>query len=86
MFVVMKCSQYGNGVRMHVILLHGEPLEQVDCFKYLRSHVAADGRCEKDVVHKMKEGYRAWGALKSVQDKSKVFYGQELPSGESTTT
>ena len=27
---VMRCSRYGNGVRMHVIL-NGEPLEEVDC-------------------------------------------------------
>ena len=27
--------------RMHVIL-YGEPLEEVDCFKYLGSQVAAD--------------------------------------------
>ena len=38
---VMSCSRYGNGDRMHVIL-NGEPLEEVDCFKYLRSHVVAD--------------------------------------------
>ena len=36
-------------------------------FKYLGSQVAADGGCERDVVHRMNEGYRAWGALKSVQ-------------------
>ena len=48
---------------MHVIL-NGEPLEEVDCFKYLGSQVAADGGCERDVVHRMNEGYRAWGALK----------------------
>ena len=36
------------------------------CFKYLGSQVAADEGCERDVVHKMNEGYRAWGALKSV--------------------
>ena len=41
---------------------NGEPLEDVDCFKYL----AADGLCENDVVHRMNEGYRARGALKSV--------------------
>ena len=29
---VMRCSRYGNGGRMHVIL-NGEPLEEVDCFK-----------------------------------------------------
>ena len=31
---VMRCSRYGNGDRIHVIL-NGEPLEEVDCFKYL---------------------------------------------------
>ena len=62
---VMRCSRYGNGDRMHVIL-NGEPLEKVDCFKYLGSQVAGDGGCERDVVHRMNEGYRAWGALKSV--------------------
>ena len=28
--------------------------------------VAADGECERDVVHRMNERYRAWGVLKSV--------------------
>ena len=28
---VMRCSRYGNGDQMHVIL-NGEPLEEVDCF------------------------------------------------------
>ena len=41
---VMGCSRYGNGDRMHVIL-NGEPLEEVDLFKYLGSQVAADGGC-----------------------------------------
>ena len=62
---VMRCSRYGNGDRIHVIL-NGEPLEEVDCFKYLGSKVAAHGGCERDVVHRMNEGYRAWGALKTV--------------------
>ena len=39
---VMGCSRYGNGDRMHVIL-NGKTLEEVDCFKYLGSQVAADG-------------------------------------------
>ena len=60
----MTCSRYGNGDRMHVIL-NGEPLEEVDCFKYLGSQVAGDGGCEMDVVHRMNEEYRAWGELKS---------------------
>ena len=55
---VMRCSRYGNEDRMHVIL-NGKPLEKVDCFKYLGSQVAADGGCERDVVHRMNEGYRA---------------------------
>ena len=28
--------------------------------------MAADGGCERDVVHRMNEEYRAWGGLKSV--------------------
>ena len=45
---------------------NGEPLEEVDCFRYLGSQVAVDGGCERDVVHRMNEGYKACGALKSV--------------------
>ena len=48
---------------MHMIL-NGEPLEEMDCVKYLGSQVAADVKW--DVVHRMNEGYRALGALKSV--------------------
>ena len=39
---VMRCSRYGNGGRTYVIV-NGEPLEEVDCFNYLGSQVAADG-------------------------------------------
>ena len=46
--------------------LNGEPLEEVDCCKYLGSQVAAEGGHVRDVVHRMNEGYRAWGVLKSV--------------------
>ena len=48
------------------MILNDEPLEEVDCFKDLGSQVAADGGCERDVVHRMNEVYRAWGWLKSV--------------------
>ena len=61
---VMRCSRYGNGGRMRVIL-NGVPLEEVDCFKYLGSQVAADRGFERDVVHRINEQYRARGALKS---------------------
>ena len=47
---VMRCSRYGNRDRMHVIV-NGGPLEEVDCFKYLGSQVAADGGCKGDEVH-----------------------------------
>ena len=50
---------------MHVIL-NCEPLEEVDCFKFLGSQVAAGPGCERNVVFRMNEGYRAWGVLKSV--------------------
>ena len=48
------------------MILNGEPLEEVDCFKYLWSQVAADGACERDVVHRINQGYIAWGVLNSV--------------------
>ena len=51
---VMRCSRYGKGGQMHVILSL-EPLEEVDCFKYLGSQVAVDGGCERGVVHRMNE-------------------------------
>ena len=38
----------------------------MDCFKYLGSQVAAEGGCERDVVYRINEGYRALEALKSV--------------------
>ena len=46
--------------------LNGDQWEEVDCLKYPGSQVATDGGCEMDVVHRMNEGYRTWGALKSV--------------------
>ena len=32
------------------VILNGERLEEVDCFKYLGSKVAADGGSERDVL------------------------------------
>ena len=48
------------------VILNSETLEDVDCLKYQRSQVAADGGCERDVLHRMNQGYREWGVLKSV--------------------
>ena len=50
--------------------LNGEPLVEVECFKYMGLQVAADGGCERNVVHRMNEGYSVWGALKSVPSNS----------------
>ena len=52
---VMRCSRYGNGGCMHVVL-NGEPFEEVDCFKYLVLQVEADGGCKREVVHRINEG------------------------------
>ena len=38
---VMRCPRYGNVGRMHV-RLNGELLEEIDCFTYMWSQVAAD--------------------------------------------
>ena len=42
------------------MILNGELLEEVYCFKYLGPQVAAEGGCERDVVHRMNEGYKEW--------------------------
>ena len=36
---VMRCSRYGNGARIDVIL-NGEPFEEIDCFRYLGSQLS----------------------------------------------
>ena len=43
------------------VILNGKPLDEVDCFKFLGSQVAADGGCERNVVHRMIEFYRERG-------------------------
>ena len=53
---VIRCSRYGNRGRINV-RRNGEPLEKVGCFKYLGSQVAADGGCERVVVHRKNEDY-----------------------------
>ena len=52
---VMRCFRYGNRDRM-LVIQNREPLEEVVCFTYLGSQVAANGGCERDVVHRMNEG------------------------------
>ena len=51
-------DRYVNGDRMYV-RLNGEPLEEVDCFKYLGSQEVADQGCEMDVIHRSYDSYKA---------------------------
>ena len=62
-------SKYGNGVECLHVILNGEPLEEVDCFKYLGSQVAADGGFESNVVHIMNEECISWGALRNCAEQ-----------------
>ena len=51
----------------------------MDCFKYLRSKVAADGGCERNVVHRMNDGYRAWGSAEKCPEQQRTGdIGQEV--------
>ena len=45
----------GIEMRVECMILNSEPLEEVNCFKYLGSQLAADGGCERDVVHRRNE-------------------------------
>ena len=62
----------------------------MDCFKYLVSQVAGCGHIllVEDVVQRMNERYRAWGALKSVLSnrelgiKAKKCLCEEVPWGD----
>ena len=60
------------------MILNSQPLEEVDGFKYLGSQVAADGGCERDVIHRMNDGNKAWGAQKSVLSNKIGDKGQEV--------
>jgi len=51
---VMKCTRMVDGRRMNVIL-NGKLLEEVECFKYLGSHVVVDGGIDVEVKCKFNE-------------------------------
>ena len=61
---VIRCIR-NDGARLNV-MLNGEALEEVDQFKYLGSVIAANGRMEADVRHRVNEGCNMLGALKGV--------------------
>ena len=62
---VMRCTRNEDGARLNV-MLNEEVLEEVDQFKYLGSVIAANGRVESDVRHRVNEGCKVLGALKGV--------------------
>ena len=62
---VMRCTRGEDGARMNVTL-NGEILVEVDEFRYLGVVVAANGRIDADVCHRVKEGCKTLGALKGV--------------------
>ena len=66
---LMRFSRYVNEGQMYV-RLNGDQLEEVNCFRHLGSQVAADRGCERDMVHRMNEECKQWGALKSVLSKA----------------
>ena len=47
------------------VILNGEPLEEVDCVKYLGRKLQLMDDV-KGIWYTMNEGYRAWGVLKTV--------------------
>ena len=52
-------SECGGVGGMHV-------RQEVDCFKYLGSQLAADEGCERDTVYRMNEEYKARRAVMNV--------------------
>ena len=53
--IVLRCMRYDMNVGLDVV-----PLEEVDYFKYLGSHVAIGGECEIDMVQSMNAVYKVW--------------------------
>ena len=57
----MKCTRIVDDRR-----LNGEPLEEVECFKYLGSVVAVDGRIETEVKSRINEVGKVMGGMRRV--------------------
>jgi hypothetical protein len=62
---MMRCSRNDDASRISV-LLNGELLEEVQCLKYLGSHLEKDELVRTEVKSRVKEGCKGLGALKSV--------------------
>lgn len=62
---VMRCSREENVIGMNV-RMNGEQMEEVKSFDYLGVCIAATGELNDEVRHRVEEGCKSWGALKSV--------------------
>ena len=62
---VMKCSRDADGGDLD-IRLNGEQLEKVDCFKYLGSTVASDGKIEPEVKVRVNEAGKVLGGMRKI--------------------
>ena len=59
--VVSKDGRYKTDIH-----LHGEKMEQVKCFRYLGTAIQENGRMGKEIRHRVREGERVGGALKTI--------------------
>ena len=68
---VMMCDRDGSQRSLNVTM-EGERLEQVDSFKYLGTHIAADGRMDVEVNYRVNEGMKTIGVLNKMWKNKKV--------------
>ena len=68
---VMKGSREGEKGNLN-ILLNGEKLEEVESFRYLGVDIRSDGSQGTEISHRVREGARVLGALKSIWSKRSV--------------
>ena len=62
---VMKCTGVVGGRRMNVAL-KGELLEEVECFKYLRSDITVDGGIDIDGKSRITDVGKVLGGMKKL--------------------
>ena len=61
---VMVVSKNG-GCKVDVVL-NGEKMEQVECFRYLGTDLHESGRMDAEIGHRVREGEKIGGALRAV--------------------
>jgi hypothetical protein len=66
----MRARPKAEAIRKELIKLNGEPLKQVETFKYLGANIAANGDCTQDIR------IRTSTALRSMADLSKTWRGR----------